>query len=84
MNNIIITKYSDSDYSICVTDDIMDSFSGYSIRGTLTEVLEELDAESLNILKEVVNNIKLQEVDENENDDIWLCRADQWLTESFG
>jgi len=59
MNNIIITKYSDSDYSICVTDDIMDSFSGYSIRGTLTEVLEELDAESLNILKEVVSNIKL-------------------------
>ncbi len=59
MNNIIITKYSDSDYSICVTDDIMDSFSGYSIRGTLTEVLEELDVESLNILKEVVSNIKL-------------------------
>ena len=83
MNNIIITKYSDSDYSICVTDDIMDSFSGYSIRGTLTEVLEELDAESLNILKEVVNNIKLQEVDDDEND-IWLRRADQRPTESFG
>lgn len=64
MNNIIITKYSDSDYSICVTDDIMDSFSGYSIRGTLTEVLEELDVDSLNILKEVVSNIKLQEVDD--------------------
>jgi hypothetical protein len=51
--NIIITKYSNNDYSICVTDDITDINSGCSIRGTLTEVLEELDAESLNILKEV-------------------------------
>ena len=59
MNSIIITKYSDSDYSICVTDDVADINSGYSIRGTLTEVLEELDANSLNILKEVVSNIKL-------------------------
>jgi len=59
MNNIIITKYSDSDYSICVTDDVADINSGCSIRGTLTEVLEELDVDSLNILKEVVSNIKL-------------------------
>jgi hypothetical protein len=59
MNNIIISKYSDNDYSICVTDDIEDINSGCSIRGTLTEVLEELDANSLNILKEVVSNIKL-------------------------
>jgi len=59
MNNIIITKYSDSDYSICVTDDIEDINSGCSIRGTLTEVLEELDANSLNILKEIASNIKL-------------------------
>ena len=53
MNNIIITKYADDDYSICITDDITDIHSGCSVRGTLTEVLEELDAESLNILKEV-------------------------------
>jgi len=53
MNNIIITKYSDSDYSICVTDDVEDANSGCSIRGTLTEILEELDVDSLNILKEV-------------------------------
>ena len=59
VNSIIITKYSDSDYSICVTDDVEDVNSGCSIRGTLTEVLEELDAESLNILKEVASNIKL-------------------------
>ena len=59
MNNIIISKYSDNDYSICVTDDIEDINSGCSIRGTLTEVLEELDANSLSILKEVVSNIKL-------------------------
>ncbi len=59
MNSIIITKYSDDDYSICVTDDIFDVNSGCSVRGTLTEVLEELDINSLNILKEVANNIKL-------------------------
>ena len=59
MNNIIITKYSDSDYSICVTDDIEDINSGCSVRGTLTEVLEELDTNSLSILKEVASNIKL-------------------------
>jgi hypothetical protein len=53
MNSIIITKYSDDDYSICVTDDIFNVNSGCSVRGTLTEVLEELDAESLNTLKEV-------------------------------
>ena len=53
MNNIIITKYADDDYSICITDDVADVNSGCSVRGTLTEVLEELDAESLNILKEV-------------------------------
>ena len=59
MNSIIITKYSDDDYSICVTDDIFDVNSGCSVRGTLTEVLEELDINSLNILKEVANAIKL-------------------------
>jgi len=59
MNNIIITKYADNDYSICVTDDIEDVNSGCSVRGTLAEVLEELDVESLNILKEVANAIKL-------------------------
>lgn len=59
MNNIIITKYADNDYSICVTDDVADINSGYSVRGTLTEVLEELDANSLNILKEVAGFIKL-------------------------
>ena len=59
MNSIIITKYSDDDYSICVTDDIFNVNSGCSVRGTLTEVLEELDINSLNILKEVANNIKL-------------------------
>ncbi len=59
MNSIIITKYSDSDYSICVTDDVTDINSGCSVRGTLTEVLEELDVDSLNLLKEVVSNIKL-------------------------
>ena len=59
MNSVIITKYSDDDYSICVTDDIFDVNSGCSVRGTLTEVLEELDINSLNILKEVANNIKL-------------------------
>ena len=59
MNSIIITKYSDSDYSICVTDDVTDINSGCSIRGTLTEELEELDVDSLNLLKEVVSNIKL-------------------------
>jgi len=53
MYSIVITKYSDSDYSICVTDDPTDISCGCSVRGTLTEVLEELDAESLNILKEV-------------------------------
>lgn len=53
MNNIIITKYSDDDYSICVTDDIEDINSGCSVRGKLTEVLEELDTNSLNILKDV-------------------------------
>ena len=59
MNNIIITKYADNDYSICVTDDVEDVNSGCSIRGTLAEIVEELDVESLNILKEVVNAIKL-------------------------
>ena len=59
MNSIIITKYSDDDYSICVTDDIFNVNSGCSVRGTLTEVLEELDINSLNILKEVANAIKL-------------------------
>lgn len=59
MNNIIITKYSDDDYSICVTDDVEDINSGHSVRGTLTEVLEELDANSLNILKEIASIIKL-------------------------
>ena len=63
MYNIIITKYADNDYSICVTDDGEDVNSGHSVRGTLTEVLEELDVESLNILKEVASNIKLQEDD---------------------
>lgn len=58
MNNIIITKYADNDYSVCVTDDITDINSGCSVRGTLTEVLEELDAESLNILKEVAKIIR--------------------------
>lgn len=57
MNSIIITKYFDNDYSICVTDDIEDVNSGCSVRGTLTEVLEELDANSLNILKEIASNI---------------------------
>jgi len=59
MNNIIITKYADNDYSICVTDDVTDINSGCSVRGTLTEVLEELDANSLNILKEIASIIKL-------------------------
>lgn len=59
MNSIIITKYSDSDYSICVTDDVEDVNSGHSVRGTLTEVLEELDVDSLNTLKEIASNIKL-------------------------
>ena len=54
MNNIIITKYSDDDYSICITDDVEDVNSGCSIRGTLAEVLKELDVDSINILKEVV------------------------------
>ena len=57
--NIIITKYSDDDYCICVTDNIEDIHSGCSVRGTLTEVLEELDVDSLIILKEVASNIKL-------------------------
>jgi hypothetical protein len=57
--NIIITKYADNDYSICITDDIFDVNSDCSVRGTLTEVLEELDVESLNILKEIASNIKL-------------------------
>jgi hypothetical protein len=58
MNNIIITKYSDDDYCICVTDNIEDIHSGCSVRGTLTEVLEELDTNSLNILKEIASIIK--------------------------
>ena len=57
--NIIITKYADNDYSICVTDDVEDVNSGCSIRGTLAEIIEELDVESLNILKEVADFIKL-------------------------
>lgn len=59
MFSIVITKYADNDYSICVTDDVTDINSGYSVRGTLTEVLEELDVNSLNILKEVASIIKL-------------------------
>jgi len=59
MNNIIITKYSNNDYSICVTDDVEDINSGHSVRGTLTEIIEELDANSLNILKEIASIIKL-------------------------
>lgn len=59
MNNIIITKYSNNDYSICVTDDVEDINSGHSVRGTLTEILEELDVDSLNILKEIASIIKL-------------------------
>ncbi len=57
MYNIIITKYADNDYSICVTDDIEDVNSGCSIRGTLAEILEELDAESLNMLKEIAKTV---------------------------
>ena len=59
INNIIITKYADNDYSVCVTDDVTDINSGHSVRGTLTEVLDELDANSLNILKEIASIIKL-------------------------
>lgn len=59
MNNIIITKYSDDDYSICITDDVEDVNSGCSIRGTLAEVLEELGDNSLSILKEIASIIKL-------------------------
>jgi hypothetical protein len=59
MYSIIITKYSDDDYSICITDDVEDVNSGCSVRGTLTEVLEELDTNSLNVLKEIANTIKL-------------------------
>lgn len=59
MFSIVITKYADNDYSICVTDDVTDINSGCSVRGTLTEVLEELDVNSLNILKEVASIIKL-------------------------
>jgi len=57
MHSIVITKYSDDDYSICITDDVEDVNSGCSVRGALVEVLEELDAESLNILKEISNKI---------------------------
>ena len=57
MYNVIIIKYADNDYSICVTDDITDIHSGCSIRGTLTEVLEELDTDSLNVLKEIAKTI---------------------------
>jgi len=42
MYSIIITKYANDDYSICITDDIEDVNSGCSVRGTLTEVLEQL------------------------------------------
>ena len=59
MYSIIITKYSDDDYSICITDDVEDVNSGCSVRGTLTEVLEELDTNSLNVLKEIASIIKL-------------------------
>jgi hypothetical protein len=59
MYSIIITKYADSDYSIAVTDDVTDIHSGCSVRGTLTEVLEELDTNSLNVLKEIASTIKL-------------------------
>ena len=59
MNNIIITKYADNDYSICVTDDVEDVNSGHSVRGTLAEIIEELDVDSLNILKEIASNIRL-------------------------
>ena len=59
MYSIIITKYSDDDYSICITDDVKDVNSGCSVRGTLTEVLEELDTNSLNVLKEIASIIKL-------------------------
>ena len=83
MYNIIITKYADNDYSICVTDDVEDIHSGCSVRGTLTEVLEELDADSLNVLKEIASIIK-QEDAENENDAIWLRWTYQRSTESFG
>ena len=57
MYSIIITKYADNDYSICITDDVADIHSGCSVRGTLVEVLEELDAESLSILKEIAKTI---------------------------
>ena len=83
MYSIIITKYADNDYSICITDDIEDVNSGCSVRGTLTEVLEQLrdylsllqltDAIqrllvfSLNVLKEIASIIKLQEADGNES-----------------
>jgi len=56
MYNIIIAKYADNDYSICVTDDVIDIHSGCSVRGTLAEVLEELDENSLSILKEIASN----------------------------
>ena len=59
MFSIVITKYADDDYSICITDDVEDVNSGCSVRGTLTEVLEELDTNSLNVLKEIANTIKL-------------------------
>ena len=59
MYNIVITKYANDDYSVCITDDVADINSGCSVRGTLTEVLEELDVNSLNILKEIASIIKL-------------------------
>ena len=46
MNNIIITKYADDDYSICVTDDIFD-VNGCSVRAIAS--YEELELMSTSL-----------------------------------
>lgn len=39
----LITKHGDDDYSLWSTEDLTDELQGYSIRGTLEDIKQELE-----------------------------------------
>jgi hypothetical protein len=57
----IIDDYNDGTWSVWFTDDINDSSSGSSVRGTAEELIEQFadDIETLALLNEKINFKKL-------------------------
>ena len=39
---IVIHRYDVDDYSACVTDDVTKDDHGYSVRGSLVDIMEEI------------------------------------------